>query len=182
MNSIADVAGSWSLAITLLEVFVRVDDPAISTPPPMDPPPAPSTRPSSVMFGFVERVGTCPETKAASFSSATLISSASEVQIQSFSTTPITLDPKSLLKRNSQRFPAVATIAGGELLKRFQPSRLRKSTPIALNWKLGVSSVASCAAGGPPFIARYFCRARLKRPTRISLNFAMRHLVRQDWR
>src|SRR5713226_2794185 len=57
--------------------------------------------------------------------------------------------------------------------KRYQSSRARKSCPIELNWMFGVISVASCAEGGPPFIERSFCNARLKRPTKISLNLAI---------
>src|SRR5882762_1954398 len=40
---------------------------------------------------------------------------------------------------------------------------------------LGVISLASWGAGGPPFIEKNFCNARLKRPARISLKRAIDH-------
>src|SRR2546430_17449412 len=104
--------------------------PTWSTPPPIEPPPTPSTLPSSEIEGLIDKVGTCPLTNGVSFSRARSSSSASEVQIQSFSIKPMTLDPPSFEIRHSQLFPAVATMAAGEFAKRFHPSRFRKSTPI----------------------------------------------------
>jgi len=98
-----------------------------------------------------------------SFSKARSSSSASEVQIQSF------FDHSDDIASAIVADAALAVVPrggddrrGGNCKTVPAPRGFRKSTPIALNCMFAVTSDASCAEGGPPFIARYFCSGAIE--------------------
>src|SRR5258707_11516633 len=94
---------------------------------------------------------------------------------ESFATIAITFELAGLRKGKTGLAPTTAARPGAAPYRNHD-SRYLFSIPLK-RLRFGVISVASCAEGGPPFMLKSFCRKRLYRPTRISLNRAITYPI-----